>query len=76
MTDAAVTVHGLVELLKDRKLVAGVFFTDCQRVGFAHTGFGKRIAVVAAGGDSDRHGFVLLVLRNLLQKTQNLLTAC
>ncbi|GAB3228828.1 hypothetical protein GCM10027454_29510 [Algoriphagus aestuariicola] len=70
MAYAAVAVHGVVELLQDRKLVAGIFFAYFQLVGFTQMGFGKRIAVVAAGGNTDRHGFVVLFLRNLPKKEQ------
>lgn len=65
VTLTAVAMHGLIELLQDRKLITGIFFTDFQFVGSAHMGFGERIAVVAAGGDTYRHGIVNLVLWNL-----------
>ncbi|GAA0880471.1 hypothetical protein GCM10009119_34410 [Algoriphagus jejuensis] len=70
MTLAAVAVHRLVKLLQDRKLITGIFFAYFQLVGFAEIGFGEGIAVVATGGDSDRHGFGVLVYINLPQKNQ------
>jgi hypothetical protein len=73
MADATVAMHGLVELLEDRKLIASIFFAYFQRMGFADVGFSERIAVVAAGGDTYRHGFVDLVLWNLPQKVDKAL---
>lgn len=61
MALAAIAVHGLVELAQDGKLVAGIFLADLEVVGFAEIGFGEGIAMVAAGGDTDRHGFFDLV---------------
>ncbi len=58
---AAIAVHGFVELLENGKLITGVFFADLQLVGSAYLGFGERIAVIATGGDTDRHGLVHLV---------------
>jgi len=74
VADAGVAVHGLVELLKDRKLITGIFFAYFQRMGFADVGFGERIAVVAAGGYTDRHGLVHLVYSNLPRKSNKVLT--
>lgn len=61
VTDAAMAVHGIVELLEDGKLITGIFLTDFQLMGFAKIGFGKGTAVIATRGDSDRHGFQILV---------------
>lgn len=58
MALAAIAVHGFVELLENRKLIAGIFLADLEVVGFTEIGFGEGIAVVAAGGDSDGHGFL------------------
>lgn len=68
VTDATMAVHGIIELFQDRKLITGVFFTDFKLMGLAEIGFGKGRAMIAAGGDSDRHGFQILVLLNLRQK--------
>ena len=70
VADAGVAVHRLIELLEDRKLITGIFFAYFQRMGFADVGFGERIAVVAAGGDTDRHGFVDLVYSKFTPKIQ------
>lgn len=71
VAQAAIAVHGFVELLEDRELVAGVFLADLEFVSFADMRFGKGIAVIAAGGDSDRHGEKSLISINLPQLRGN-----
>lgn len=75
MSLTTVAVHGLIQLLKYRKLITGILFTNLELMGSAKLGFGERIAVVATGGNADRHGLVDLVYSNLPQKIDKVLTA-